>query len=421
MKKTIFLSAVAALFTFASCQKEEASVQNQENDRVFTATIAGQNTKTTIDASTAKVSWVSGDEITITDAATTSAKYTVSSIDAQGKAIFTKVDGQPTLGAGPYTAVYGTDPTTAQTYSSSAPALPMSASSSTTTLEFTVTCGLLELNLTAGESITSIEVKGTPAGGSETIYTLTCSTAVSIASSAKFFIALPAGTYTSFLFNGENGVQCKKEKSGSSVAITANHITPVSFSKDLHFVVQLWKDGPYWSTTNIGAFSPTDYGYYFPWGNTDACVRNSDNNGWVLASDGTTEKQFNTTYYPHTSDFTDAATSSWGTDWSTPTDTDFSNLINSSNTEVETVAEGIKGLRIKGKTGTAYEGCSIFLPAAGSGSGANASSVGTHCYYWSSVEESKDSAWHLSTAMSLSVKKYTKHYGYPIRPVRSSL
>ena len=32
---------------------------------------------------------------------------------------------------------------------------------------------------------------------------------------------------------------------------------------DTHGKVQLWEDGPYWATTNIGAENPEDYGYYF--------------------------------------------------------------------------------------------------------------------------------------------------------------
>ena len=32
-----------------------------------------------------------------------------------------------------------------------------------------------------------------------------------------------------------------------------------------HNGVQLWENGPYWATTNIGAERPEDYGYYFWW------------------------------------------------------------------------------------------------------------------------------------------------------------
>jgi hypothetical protein len=48
-------------------------------------------------------------------------------------------------------------------------------------------------------------------------------------------------------------------------------------------MVQLWENGPYWATTNIGAEKPEDYGYYFWWGDTVGYKRENDK--WV-ASDG---------------------------------------------------------------------------------------------------------------------------------------
>lgn len=48
--------------------------------------------------------------------------------------------------------------------------------------------------------------------------------------------------------------------------------------------VQLWENGPYWATTNIGAENPTDFGYYFWWGDT---VGYELKNGWASVKDGT--------------------------------------------------------------------------------------------------------------------------------------
>ena len=47
--------------------------------------------------------------------------------------------------------------------------------------------------------------------------------------------------------------------------------------------VQLWKDGPYWAETNIGADKPWEYGYYFWWGDTIGCKYE---NGACVMSDG---------------------------------------------------------------------------------------------------------------------------------------
>ena len=46
--------------------------------------------------------------------------------------------------------------------------------------------------------------------------------------------------------------------------------------------VQLWEDGPYWATRNIGAEKPEDYGYYFWWGDTVGYKREGDS--WVASA-----------------------------------------------------------------------------------------------------------------------------------------
>lgn len=42
-----------------------------------------------------------------------------------------------------------------------------------------------------------------------------------------------------------------------------------------HKKVQLWKDGPYWAETNIGAERAWQFGYYFWWGATSGYKRYS--------------------------------------------------------------------------------------------------------------------------------------------------
>ena len=248
MKKALILAAaVAALTIFASCQKEDIEPANDGGDLVFTATIDNPATRTIINTDATdtenrgKVSWEETDEITITDAANTSVKYVVSSIDATtGKATFTKKDGETGSLAenSSYTATYGSTDFTFQTYSATAGDLPMSApSTTTTTLQFSVTCGLLKLHLTKDdESIKHIAVTGT-VGGATTVKTLTCETPQSIAGDgADFFIALPAGTYTRFVITDSNDNICTI-KSSSGVTIEANKIQPLSFSSKLYFRV----------------------------------------------------------------------------------------------------------------------------------------------------------------------------------------
>ena len=248
MRKSIILAAaVAALAMFASsCQKEElvGEPAGTGNDLVFTATIDNSATKTTVntDAGSSdkgKVSWEENDEITISDG-TNEAVYQVSSFSGSS-ATFTKKSGNDLATSDvTYTDTYtfgnGTGSITSQTYSATAGDLPMTAESTTTSLTFSVTCGLLKLHLTKdGESIKSIAVTDTPTGGSETTYTLTCTDAVSIASGADFFIALPAGTYTKFVITDSEGKVCTIGANNSGVTIEANKIQPLSFAERLTF------------------------------------------------------------------------------------------------------------------------------------------------------------------------------------------
>lgn len=234
MRKTIIFAAFAALVSLASCQKEEA-IYNNGTDKsaspVFTASISGA-TRTTIDMTDGKVEWEATDEITVTDATSASAIYEIESIDATtGKATFVYKSGA-TLGDGPYTATYGTEPATAQTYSATAGKLYMTApETSGNSFAFTVQCGLMKLNLTkTGESVKSIAVTGTPIGGSETTYTLTCTEAQSIATAKDFCLALPAGSYTKIIITNESYATATLN-SEPGVAIAANHIKPVTIKE----------------------------------------------------------------------------------------------------------------------------------------------------------------------------------------------
>ena len=104
MKKSILISAaLLALAMLASCQKEQL-IETPTGVTEFTATIE-QPTKTAI-ASDGKVTWVAGDEITITDGASNSSIYVAESSGAF--TTFTLKEGQTPVGAGPYTATQST-------------------------------------------------------------------------------------------------------------------------------------------------------------------------------------------------------------------------------------------------------------------------------------------------------------------------
>ena len=204
--------------------------------------------------------------------------------------------------------------------------------------------------------------------------------------------------------------------------------------KDARKKVQLWEDGPYWATTNIGAENPEDYGYYFWWG--DTVGYKWENSKWV-ASDGSNSNfsftESNTPTYNKsvsalqsegwiTADGVlapehDAAHKHWGGDWRMPTSQEFSDL-NSKCDWVWTSTNGIYGYIVRGKGD--YSSKSIFLPCAGYGSGTSLSATGSSGCYRSSVPLSDNySAWCLGF---YSGYHYTKDYirinGRSIRPLQ---
>lgn len=233
MKKILLFAAIAAAMLLASCQKEVPVETVNEGapsivaPSVFTATIS-PGTKTTVTPSDGKVSWEMDDEITIIDKASKSATYSIESIDGStGRATF-KYKSGATLGEGPYNATYGTEPATAQTYSTNPGKLHMKAESDTTILNFKVQCGLMEIKLTKdGESVKSVAVTGIPTGKSATTYTLTCNNE-SIASQKAFYITVPAGTYHKIVITDAGDKDCTLT-AASGIAVDTNHIKPVTF------------------------------------------------------------------------------------------------------------------------------------------------------------------------------------------------
>ena len=211
---------------------------------------------------------------------------------------------------------------------------------------------------------------------------------------------------------------------GSKFAASASTTTGTTGGHDW---VQLWENGPYWATTNIGAETPEEYGYYFAWGYAEGCVRNSAGDGWVLASDGATAKEFDETYFPYRSEseFQDAATANWGSDWRMPTDAELETLINddsSNKCTVEYVTTGTKGIKITGTD--SYSANSIFLPAAGFGLGFYLGQAGDIGYYWASTQFDSSYADYLDLDPSRNdscVLDDDNYRGFPVRPVRSSL
>ena len=205
---------------------------------------------------------------------------------------------------------------------------------------------------------------------------------------------------------------------------------------DAHKGVQLWKDGPYWAETNIGAESPEDYGLYFWWG--DTVGYRWEGSAWV-ASDGSAENfsfdEGNTPTY-HKDHATlqsegwitaegalapehDAAQVHWGGGWRMPTDAEFADLIDNTTT-TWTTSNGVYGRLFTGKG--EFASASIFLPAAGYGHGTGLFLSGSGGRYWSSTPHSSNSylAWGLyfDSGSFYRYYYYYRDYGQSVRALR---
>ncbi len=202
--------------------------------------------------------------------------------------------------------------------------------------------------------------------------------------------------------------------------------------------VQLWEGGPYWAECNVGATTPEEYGYAFWWGDTGGYTHTGSR--WASVKDGSSISFVSsgpaaTTYCKDNGallaagwiDSTgnlaaahDAATAHLGAPWRMPTDAEFSALLSNCITEWITT-NGVSGRLVMGQG--AYADRSIFLPAAGYGSGTYNSGAGSYGNYRSSTPDS-DVSWHARyisfTSSSISQGSSYRFYGSFVRPVRDA-
>lgn len=149
-----------------------------------------------------------------------------------------------------------------------------------------------------------------------------------------------------------------------------------------------------WATCNIGADSPSDYGDYFAWGETETkssydwsncfdCLDGKYDGRWgIYKIDGQTS-------ISPTSEH-DTARENWGGSWRMPTRAEFGELCD--NCEWTWTSQGgHKGYLVTSK----INGKSIFLPAAGWRFGTDTRSVGEFGEYWSSTLSSLYSEYAL--------------------------
>ena len=160
-----------------------------------------------------------------------------------------------------------------------------------------------------------------------------------------------------------------------------------------------------WATTNVGASSPSDYGYYFAWGETSTKSDYTEANSRTYRT-SMGDIAGNAAY--------DAARANWGGTWRLPTQAECEEL-KYQCTWTWTTQGGHNGYCVTGKNGN-----SIFLPAAGSHNGSSLLDVGECGFYWSSTPygSSAEFAYQLYFHSSyLNVNWGYRKNGRPVRPV----
>ncbi len=204
--------------------------------------------------------------------------------------------------------------------------------------------------------------------------------------------------------------------------------------------VQLWEGGPYWAECNVGASKPTDFGYYFWWGDTVGYTNTGS--GWISVKDGTsisfsssdgtaasTDGKDNATllsegWIDSTDNLAaahDAATAHLGSPWRMPTGAELSALISNCTTAWITT-NGVSGRLVTGKD--AYADKSIFLPAAGYGDSSSLSNDNSG--FWSSTPGDSGKTLHLWLtsipigAFGFGWSNGNRHEGRTVRPVRDA-
>lgn len=197
-----------------------------------------------------------------------------------------------------------------------------------------------------------------------------------------------------------------------------------------------------WAAANLGAGTFTDYGDYYAWGETAPYYEagyasetpgnhwktgktgyNWASYQWNPSGDGSTFTKYTGSDYSTLQTADDAATAAYGDSYRMPTNTDFEDLLNTSNCDKEWVANylssGVSGYLFTSKK-TGYTSQKVFLPAAGSRDGTSLDDAGSYGFYWSSSLNtgSPHSAWFV-VFYSDNVYRhyYYRSYGQSVRPV----
>ena len=177
--------------------------------------------------------------------------------------------------------------------------------------------------------------------------------------------------------------------------------------------------GTIWATCNIGANSPTEYGDYFAWGETQP--KEEYTWGTYTYCEGTykTQVKYNSEdckTWLQTTD--DAAYVNWSSKWQMPSKEQLEELLNENYTTIEqTTLEGVNGRIITSK----FNNKSVFFPNAGCYSMNGFKDEGSCGHYWTRTLNS-EYAWYSHCLLSQPSNIISTYgYRYPGKSVRPVL
>lgn len=158
--------------------------------------------------------------------------------------------------------------------------------------------------------------------------------------------------------------------------------------------VQLWENGPKFAKFDVGAIKEGGSGWYFAWGETDHIKFSYDWESYFDSNnDGTVFTKYKNDGKTVLESANDAATAIWGSNWRMPTAQELKNLLSTDYTDGGTWVEkfggkmdGLPGWLFKGKAGTRFQNCELFMPVQDFRVGPGSSSIvfGLYSGYWSS-------------------------------------
>lgn len=469
MKKTIILAsvAIATLFAFSSCQKEDLDNTSKSGVRIITATLENNATKSTLDGTTPK--WAVGDRIcllddddsqeitVITGTGDPDAGQAIINSETGALTIATSLDGETLY------AVYPASATTMDacsdgnitftipaiqdgTFASANICVAKSTgaddspqlifSNATAVLKFQTGTGVVGVDVTAEHFIAG-KVTASFDGTAVTLATdaldkkYVSAVGTSAPSDNIFYLAVAPVT------TGAANVNCyKTDLKGTMAKTTIDLVKNTIYTlEDLasitidnsdltgqhgilngheYVVVKCGDVNLKWGTMNVGATAPfglSSIGNWFSWGE----VSPKTNYGSGLYTGPAS--QLNGDISPD-SGF-DAARENWGDTWRMPTKADFENLIASTNYICQD--NGLYFTKYGEQLDNDKSNALFFLPCGGNTGGAIPSTFSSYAIYYTSTIDGSNSqkAYRFVGAAGdvRVVDTEQRYYGNTIRPV----